>query len=156
MKDLFRLLKQIQEKSNRKSISIYFGLEESVGQLPWVKSHLEQALEELDELHDQIMLTKRLYALQYADRLDQQSELEKLLNIKVRHFENTLQNWMKRFEEKGFFLRDIQEGIVEFPYKTKDGETLFLCWQDGEEGILYFRESHEPFAFRKPITLLPA
>ncbi len=156
MKDLFNFLKQLQAKSPRKTIHRYFSLEEAVEALPWVQSHLAKAIEELDDLHDNLMLSKRLYALQYAERMDQQAELEKLMNNKMHTFETALENWVKRFDDKGFFLRDVEAGVIEFPYKAKDGETLFLCWQNPEDGILYFREPDEPFSFRKPITLLPA
>ena len=155
MKDLFSFLKHLQSKSSRKTIHRYFSLEEAVEALPWVKSHLSKALEELDDLHDILMLSKRLYALQYAERMAEQAELEKLMNNKIHTFETALENWVKRFEDKGYFLRDVEAGIVEFPYKSDADETLFLCWQDPEEGILYFREPDEPFSFRKPITLLP-
>ena len=155
MKDLFSFLKQLQAKSSSKTIRRYFALEEAVESLPWVRLHLAKAIEELDDLHDHLMLSKRLYALQYAERMDQQAELEKLLNNKMHTFETALENWIKRFEDKGYLLRDVEAGVVEFPYKAQDGETLFLCWQESEEGILYFREVDEPFSFRKPITLLP-
>ena len=155
MKDLFALLKQLSHKQNTKRISHFFTLDEAVAALPWVRSHLETAYKELDELYDNLMLTKRMYGLHYADRLEGQDEQEKLLETKMNAFESAMDAWVKRFEEKGYFLKDIQEGIVEFPYKTQDGDILFLCWQLDEEGILYFREPDEVFQFRRPISFLP-
>jgi hypothetical protein len=155
MKDLFNLLKQIQHKALMKSITETFTLEEAVESLAWVKSHLEQAHQELDELHDNLMLTKRLHSLQYAERLPQEEDFEKLVGLKMKALETALEKWTKRFAERGFYLRDFEDGIVEFRYKTANEDSLFLCWQEGEDGILYFREPDEPYVFRKPITFLP-
>jgi|GEM_PF-2542025 len=155
MKDLFTLLKQLSLKQNTKQINVIFSLEEAVLSLPWIRSHLETAYKELDELYDNLMLTKRMYGLHYADRLEGQGEQEKLLETKMNTFEGAIEAWAKRFEEKGYLIKDIQEGTVEFPYKTKDGDLLFLCWQLDEEGILYFREPDENVQFRRPISFLP-
>jgi hypothetical protein len=156
MKELFQLLKQLSQRNNERDIERYFTLEEAADTLGWVKANLHLAYRELDELYDNLVLTKRLYAMHYADRLDGQVELKKLLSSKANTFESTMENWGKQFEDQGVFLRDLQEGIVEFPYQTADGDTLFLCWQHPEEGVLYFREPDEDFSVRRPITFLPA
>lgn len=155
MKEFFRLLKQMNIKQNTKRITRFFTLEEAVQKLPWVRDQLQRAYAELDELYENMMLTRRMYGLQYADRLKGQGEQEKLLENRVQMFESAMEAWVRRFEEKGILLRDIQEGVLEFPYKTSDGDILFLCWQMDEAGILYFREAGEGFHFRHPITFLP-
>jgi hypothetical protein len=155
MKELFQLLKQLSQRNNQREIERYFTLEEAAETLGWVKANLHLAYKELDELYDNLVLTKRLYAMHYADRLEGQDEMKKLLSTKANNFEATMENWGKQFEAQGVFLRDLQEGIVEFPYKTSDGDSLFLCWQHPEEGVLYFRESDEDFSMRRPITFLP-
>jgi hypothetical protein len=47
-------------------------------------------------------------------------------------------------------LRDIEQGIVDFPH-LRDGREVLLCWRLGEKRVQYYHEldtgSHE----RKPL-----
>ena len=133
----------------------YFSLEEAAALLPWVKTTLTQANEELLALYDEMVLAKRLYAIKYADRLPGQEEQQQALELKVQRFEQTTEHWVAHFKEQGIVVRNLQKWIVDFPYKTKDKDVLFLCWRKGDDGILYFYEADESARGRRPITLLP-
>lgn len=45
-------------------------------------------------------------------------------------------------EDLGCFLENIEEGVVDIPSKI-DGERVMLCWQIGEEEILYYHKRGE-------------
>jgi hypothetical protein len=136
-------------------IKRFFTLDEAAKELPWVQEQLEQARQELYEQYDAVVLAKRLYALRYAERFEGQDEAEKALSLKVEAFEEAVEAWAKRFAKRGLILKDVTKGLVDFPYKTADGDVLLLCWKRGEEAILYFHEVNEGFRGRKPISLLP-
>ena len=137
------------------TISKYFTLDEAAALLPWVRETLATTNVELLGLYDEMVLAKRLYALKYADRLPRQDEQQQALELKIQRFEQTIERWIAFFQEKGLIVRNLQKGIVDFPYQTKDKDLLFLAWRKGDDGILYFYEANESTRSRRPITLLP-
>jgi hypothetical protein len=47
-------------------------------------------------------------------------------------------------------LRDIARGLVDFP-ALRDGEEIYLCWQEGEERIAFWHDPESGFAGRRPL-----
>lgn len=65
-----------------------------------------------------------------------------------------LQEEVNRIQSTGCVLKDLEEGLVDFPSLMK-GEEVFLCWKLGEERILYWHGLEEGFAGRKPLDDAP-
>jgi hypothetical protein len=57
-------------------------------------------------------------------------------------------------ESIGCVLRDLDAGLVDFPFRVRGG-AVFLCWRLGESAILFWHRPEEGFAGRKPIAKLP-
>lgn len=57
---------------------------------------------------------------------------------------------LDKVERSGAIIRDLEEGIVDFP-STFEGREVFLCWRDGEESIEHWHETESGFAGRKRI-----
>lgn len=134
----------------------YFTLEEAVAELPDIRFDLEQARKELAPLRDDIVLTKRLMAARYQHgRQPSEAEIA-LLGQKYEAFEAAASRWVHSFAEKGIILRNINTGLLDFPYRSRQTQQEYLlCWQGDEDGIFYFHGLQEGFAGRYPITLLP-
>lgn len=47
-------------------------------------------------------------------------------------------------------LRDLEKGLVDFP-SLRDGREVYLCWQEGEEGIGFWHEPDDGFSGRRPL-----
>jgi hypothetical protein len=47
-------------------------------------------------------------------------------------------------------LRDLSRGLVDFP-SLRDGEEIYLCWEDGEERIAFWHDPDTGFAGRQPL-----
>jgi len=47
-------------------------------------------------------------------------------------------------------LRDVGRGLVDFP-SLRDGEEIYLCWQDGEERIGFWHHPDDGFAGRQAL-----
>jgi hypothetical protein len=47
-------------------------------------------------------------------------------------------------------LRDLERGLVDFP-SQRDGEEIYLCWQEGEDEIGFWHDSDTGFAGRRPL-----
>jgi hypothetical protein len=61
----------------------------------------------------------------------------------------------QEIEGTGCVLRDLDMGLVDFPYRAKGGTTVYLCWRQGEPAIAFWHGTDEGFAGRKPIARLP-
>lgn len=57
-----------------------------------------------------------------------------------------------RIHELGALVKDLDEGLVDFPAQRGDEEVL-LCWKLGEEQVAYWHGLEEGFAGRKPLPL---
>jgi hypothetical protein len=133
----------------------YFTLEEAVALLPTVQEALTLAREALDQLRDELILLKRVAIIKEKTGRDLLPDEDDAFEQKRLVYEATYKCWVERFINRGVMLRDLERGLVDFPYKTKQGDEYMLCWHDGEDGIFYFHEPSGGYSGRKPISLLP-
>ncbi|MBI4145788.1 DUF2203 domain-containing protein [Candidatus Woesearchaeota archaeon] len=54
---------------------------------------------------------------------------------------------LERLDELGVFVKDIDAGLIDFPFK----EGKFLCWQLGEQKIKFWHDVDSGFEHRQPI-----
>ncbi len=54
-------------------------------------------------------------------------------------------------EEVGVQVKDLDEGLIDFPAKHPEGDTVLLCWRLGEGDVAYWHGLEEGFAGRKPL-----
>jgi hypothetical protein len=54
--------------------------------------------------------------------------------------------------EHGVEVKDIDEGLVDFP-ALRHGETVLLCWKLGEDEIRYWHTTEDGFAGRRELPL---
>lgn len=52
----------------------------------------------------------------------------------------------------GVQVKDLDEGLVDFPAWNGDEEVL-LCWRLGEDEVAFWHEAHEGFAGRKSLPI---
>ncbi|MEA3336820.1 MAG: DUF2203 domain-containing protein [Chloroflexota bacterium] len=55
-------------------------------------------------------------------------------------------------EELGVFLKDPDLGLVDFLHRRPDGREVFLCWQYGEDSVLFWHDIHAGFARRERLS----
>jgi hypothetical protein len=53
-------------------------------------------------------------------------------------------------QELGLLVKDLDEGLVDFP-ALRDEEEVLLCWRLGEEEVAYWHSFEDGFAGRKPL-----
>jgi hypothetical protein len=61
-----------------------------------------------------------------------------------------LKQAIERIQATGCVVKDLDEGLVDFP-SLLDGREVYLCWKLGEERIAYWHGLEEGFAGRKPL-----
>jgi hypothetical protein len=57
-----------------------------------------------------------------------------------------------RIHEVGALVKDLDEGLVDFPARRGDEEVL-LCWRVGEDDVAHWHGLEEGFGGRKPLPL---
>ncbi len=58
---------------------------------------------------------------------------------------------MKNLHEKGILIKNLDEGLIDFPSLRSNGEEVYLCWKLGENEINYWHSLSEGFGGRRPI-----
>jgi hypothetical protein len=61
-----------------------------------------------------------------------------------------LRDALTELREREIVLRDLDRGLVDFP-AMRDGDEVYLCWQEGEEEIGYWHEPEAGFEGRQPL-----
>ncbi len=63
---------------------------------------------------------------------------------------NTLRDSIEAVQQHGCLIKDLDEGLVDFPTLFR-GEEVYLCWKLGEPAIEFWHGTSEGFRGRKPI-----
>ena len=58
-------------------------------------------------------------------------------------------------ESTGCILRDLDLGLIDFPFRARGGSMVYLCWKLGEPAIRFWHGTDEGFAGRKSLDRLP-
>jgi hypothetical protein len=58
------------------------------------------------------------------------------------------------FESKNILVKNLDEGLIDFPHVRKNGEEVYLCYKLGEEDIMFWHPIEAGFAGRKSTTQL--
>jgi hypothetical protein len=61
-----------------------------------------------------------------------------------------LRSALVELQEMEVVLRDLDRGLVDFP-SIRDGEEVFLCWEEGEDEIGFWHELEAGFGGRRPL-----
>jgi hypothetical protein len=88
-------------------------------------------------------------------RADAQLETKRVheiieLHRELRPFSDRMGEIAGQIESMGCFLKDIDQGLVDFPCEIGN-EVVFLCWQFGEPRVIAWHPIEGGFGDRKPI-----
>src|SRR3989338_10489179 len=114
---------------------------------------LEQAFRRVLQMHVQVQLIcQRLDAAGFLpegeeieiDPKDANPEIkDDLASVKLLIIE--INNQLKLISDMGCVIKDIENGLVDWYAKDKEGKEIFLCWQLGEKKIGYWHEVEAGF-----------
>ena len=54
------------------------------------------------------------------------------------------------FEARGIVVRDIEQGLIDFPGR-REGREIYLCWRLGEEAVDFWHTPEAGFPGRQPL-----
>ncbi|HEY9688202.1 MAG TPA: DUF2203 family protein [Coleofasciculaceae cyanobacterium] len=134
----------------------YFSLEEAVSMLPEIERALRKAHAEVNELRDDAILFKRVLIARQENGMKPLEAEVTLLHEKFEAFEQICTRWVSYFADQGIILRNLETGLMDFPYRSRrTNQDYLLCWRLEEDGIFYFHSISDGFSGRHPISLLP-
>ncbi len=62
----------------------------------------------------------------------------------------TMARAIAQIESLGCFLKDVDQGLVDFPFDNGE-EIAFLCWQSGEPELIAWHSIEGGFSGRRPL-----
>ena len=62
-----------------------------------------------------------------------------------------LRESMLELRERQIVLRDLDRGLIDFP-SLRDGQEIYLCWEEGEPEIGFWHAPDAGFAGRGPLA----
>ena len=98
-------------------------------------------------------LRNRMDELAESDRTIQGPELRKLVarHPELAELARRIADAAEQVGSLGCLLKDIEQGLVDFPHDAGGGNIVFLCWQFGEPQIVAWHSIDGGFAGRKPL-----
>ncbi len=134
----------------------YFAPDEAARCLEQAIQFLTEARAEVNEARSQIILMKRMFSMREEMGEQLSDEEKEALKRKYHEFQLLGKTWMDTFVKEGFLLKDIDHGLIDFPYYSQTRDDVYLlCWKEGDDGLFYFHELTTGFNGRKPLALLP-
>ena len=128
----------------------YFTLEEANALLPWLEDRLAAMMPsraELEQRQEQLLDLLRLrrsngHSSSERDIVETRRAVDRLTQ--------QLQQQLQEITDRGILVRDLGQGLVDFP-SLRDGREVYLCWLRGEAEIGFWHRTDTGFGGRRPI-----
>ncbi len=75
------------------------------------------------------------------------------VNYQFHSLSSKFYRTLKTMVTKGYLLKDLEKGVVEFYAKHGDKE-IYLSWKFGEKHMRYWHPTYVTFRERKPLSFL--
>ena len=102
-------------------------------------------------------LRARIAELVALDPAARQLPLPKIIERypQLRNSASELARAAEKIESYGCVLKDIDQGLVDFPWEMEEDRVVFLCWQFGEPAVIAWHPIDAGFAQRQPLSGAP-
>lgn len=127
--------------------------------MPLFEKHftLEEARRELPELRRRLTRIRELLAVLQKEQIEM-ARIQKLIRSNGHGSQHPdigpqiaeLQEQIQQITDRGIEIKDLARGLVDFPH-WRDGEEVYLCWEYGEDDIVYWHTLDDGYAGRAPL-----
>ncbi len=121
----------------------YFTLAEARAALPRVKELMDTIQNERREI---LRLRPEAWPAIRKASTNGGSRAAGEIALHIRNLEDAVKSILRM----GIFIKDLDEGVIDFLGKRNDRE-VFLCWRYGEEDLAYWHELNAGLAGRQPL-----
>jgi hypothetical protein len=84
---------------------------------------------------------------------DQPDEMAERLQVEATRLAEEIDGYMSELAELGVLFKGFDTGLVDFPGEIA-GRPVLLCWQLGEENVMFWHEENAGFIGRQPLPEL--
>ena len=128
-----------------------FTYEEANSLVPWLQRTFDRVNSILERLETS---RERLAGIQRQQQrlngtFQQHDEIRDMQN-ELDEMGREVQGVVDEIAELGIIIRDVSQGLVDFPH-IRDGREIYLCWIGGEESIGFWHETDRGFIHRQPL-----
>ena len=129
-----------------------FSLQEAQAMLPVLESLLRASMEAkqtIEQIEAELQTVQERVFLNGGTMLDikrwsrRRAERDKALQ--------KAKDALAEINAIGVQVKDLDQGLLDFPCKVESGEIVLLCWKLGESTITHWHGMEEGYAGRKPI-----
>jgi hypothetical protein len=130
----------------------YFTVEEAAETLPAVRELAERMVRDRRQLTRALERQERLRTVIGSNGGGLRPEEAAAVQQQVDEAAAGIARCIERIHELGAIVKDVDQGLVDFP-ALREGEEVLLCWHVGEDEIRYWHGVDEGFAGRKELPL---
>ena len=125
----------------------HFSIKEANNLLPKIKFIVDEIKEKREYLYNTIE--------QYEKQVDNKNDILETMYLKtiIKLTNEEISRLIEIIEDFGVLVKGLDPFLIDFPYEYK-GESVLLCWKEGEEKITHWHRIYEGFKGRKPISEL--
>ena len=128
-----------------------FSLAEANELIPRLEIAIRQLQSKTGELRRSIAEAVKLDPA--ARQLPQPQIIERYPQL--RESANQVAQAAEKIETYGCLLKDIDQGLVDFPWEIEEDRIVFLCWQFGEPAVIAWHPVEAGFTQRQPLPGAP-
>jgi hypothetical protein len=146
-------------------VTTFYSIDRATALLPEVRGileHLQSRRAELIDLRDRLVASRREAEVPTSsppawggpDGPAVDPDSPRLLEARLRAVVDQMEAGVARLVELDVQLRDIEQGLIDFPALSA-GRPIWLCWQLGEaEEIHFWHDLGTGYASRRPLIEL--
>lgn len=116
----------------------YFTPEEAAELLPVVREHVMRIVGSLHR------------AQELADVLERSTTGREVTMGEIEGLKRQVQGAMSQIEGHGVEIKGVQPALLDFP-AVRNGQDVYLCWREGDDGIAWWHPLHTGAAGRQPL-----
>lgn len=128
----------------------HFTLREANALLPVIRLELEALQETVRKMESKVAELRMRQMALVTQGEDQGDDPFFELECDIEFLQIQAKGQIKGIHLKGAELKDIEQGLVDFP-ALLDGREVLLCWRQGEEDIRFYHGLEDGFRGRKPL-----
>jgi hypothetical protein len=131
----------------------YFTVEEANRLLPLVQIDLgllQETKRKFEDKYDQLRQLRTSQPVNEQRDRKQYEDALFTLECELEFLQIEAQSQIESIHMKGVELKDIDQGLLDFP-AIVNGEEVLLCWKQGEERVGHYHGLHDGYRARKKI-----
>ena len=127
-----------------------FSVDEAVSFIPWLKEQLGIIRECFNAIEKQQIASQGIPPELRTNGFGVNGSHKSHDETYMAGLVNQIEEAVRQITGHGILLRDLRQGLVDFP-SIRQGEEIYLCWMAEEEELAYWHPRDTGVAGRRPL-----